>query len=964
MIYFRTFIVLLQVCTTLYASYFKPKGPSVDLFAENEYSERNLRQIDEGSEVAVDDKKMALSSNNQQTTKIIDKDLCRNVKNFIKKEYEISENLIPNSGNICSNIAKTCCTAKDFKNLENWWEAPTDQIKMSRKDIRQSKQEDLLLYTSKLLSAYDLIKEYAIQMAQPVNKPDGFCSEVAKQFKNYKPDYSIFKKEYFQKNAKKCWSFINKLQTSILCASCDPEAQSIFSINKTESNKIYITQEGLNDFNMNCREIFLFNVKVLRPYLKLVEKLTRCTYQGSKIQSIAEITGELVGLVDENSQSSGEYINDIALPWLGSLGSTLNANLEGDYQLLIGVFKRFSQKFPEEKDLTAKEIEERLNTLGDEMMKLGFNDVDINNKILTEKFRLKELLKMGESVENYIYKQNRLGNQLPSTASTDTVDKPKQTRRLEETAQEKIDASYLNSNLLTQNTPDHKPSHATNLTYDDKGVGSPSRHLASTTTPETTNKNQYMPMNSSPSNPKYQFRRLKKLHALRHQKTQEARRLQINLINAPTANDLELMLETRLAWFVDWIEEQYLDKEITRHEFHPKYTKRLSTRNGFGVQVSHILRCMNDKKLNVNKKKVKGNGRTRNWYHRGSCGWSGICRCPDGQRVWVGDRCNGCRSIACYGGRTEFCKRGNHRGSGWAMHCAVPGPRVPCFWSRKYYNFVERRCLDIDWSDPDPVKTMEDVTLDDYNNVNRHSINRRKINFSIINYIIKEVKYDKINFADSTIKPLEQLRAWINSNQIEEKIFRNPKYNTKLRMNYYSLKNSVNYMRSNIKNSKSRILKKNAESKNSKRERILESADSVPLFKKNKTNGLKTGDNEFDQNLAGIGKMQREITRRLNKLMKVRKARRRQALNLRFEVKTELNYELTKDMTTGGFDTIRLDLNGINWRNPYKEIAKSAAVAERLVGMDAKSTEFYMLGRIADLSLLVFGILMGIGLAF
>jgi hypothetical protein len=74
---------------------------------------------------------------------------------------------------------------------------------------------------------------------------------------------------------------------------------------------------------------------------------------------MGEIMGETEGLVTESSLSSGEYINDLVMPSLGDFGSNLNVNLEGDYGLLVGVFKKFSEMFPETELLGAGEVEGR-----------------------------------------------------------------------------------------------------------------------------------------------------------------------------------------------------------------------------------------------------------------------------------------------------------------------------------------------------------------------------------------------------------------------------------------------------------------------------------------------------------------------------------------------------------------------------------------------------------------------------
>lgn len=56
-------------------------------------------------------------------------------------------------------------------------------------------------------------------------------------------------------------------------------------------------------------------------------------------------------------------------------------NLEGEYNLLVEVFKKFSEMFPETELLNAHEIEIRLNILGDDMVRIGFSEGDFNIQI-------------------------------------------------------------------------------------------------------------------------------------------------------------------------------------------------------------------------------------------------------------------------------------------------------------------------------------------------------------------------------------------------------------------------------------------------------------------------------------------------------------------------------------------------------------------------------------------------------
>lgn len=400
---------------------------------------KEIEQLENKIENTISDLSKMLEIKDPQTSKDkndnpkISKDQCSAVKSFITKESKITESLIPNDTKICPKQRKTCCTSEDFHHLKEWWEGQSSQsnseqsnnskiitIKMSRIEIRQHKQEDLIIYTSKLLSSFEIMKQFALEMANPINKSDDFCLKVSEEFKAYIPDRQVFSKDKYVEYAKKCWDFLNLLQTSIQCSLCDPEAQSGFNFNKGGPNKIYITQEGLNDFNRNCREIFMFNVKILRPYLNLIERLTRCTTKGLKKASLREISGETLTQIDKDSFSSGEYINGLALPWLVDLGTNINVNLEGDYKYLIRLFKRFSNIFPETELLNALDVEKRLDDLGNQMIKIAFTESEINLQLSKEKGRLKEQLKPGESIEAYYYKNKNKKESAKNQVSTNS----------------------------------------------------------------------------------------------------------------------------------------------------------------------------------------------------------------------------------------------------------------------------------------------------------------------------------------------------------------------------------------------------------------------------------------------------------------------------------------------------------------------------------------------------------------
>jgi len=525
-------------------------------------------------------------------------------------------------------------------------------------------------------------------------------------------------------------------------------------------------------------------------------------------------------------------------------------------------------------------------------------------------------------------------------------------RRLEEKEQVKEDkkvdvsAEEDKDDDKKEKQADSRRTHALNIKLDHNGIGTPmnieeTQHHDEQYKTITVAKEQRAKSEAKVN--KHNWRRLIATQE-RHKELakNKARHLQISDSRASAANDLELLLETRLAWLADWLETQWEEGFWTRFEFSNKWIGAGKDRNErFKTQIINILRCMIDSQMSQKKVSPTGN-RTRNYYRRApriAGGWVGVCRCPDGQRVWVGDRHDGCRRLACFGGTAEFCKRGfSNSGRYNAMSCATGGQRAPVFWRKRFNQFHEKKCMEIDWSDPDPASSLEDVTTTDMSNGNAAAANRRRVNFSIFNYLWMNIKYPVASkdFPKLVVKPIEKLRNLVANGDLEMEIFSSPLYNRFFKFNG----KHVNYARANTLNV-GRVLA--SESDDTKQTRVLEgisTPQNLSIKKKSKKMGFNTGNEKFDMNLMEIGEMQKEITRRLSKLMAIRKARRNLAVKVRYEIKSSIQYEITKDLTSGGFDKIDLDLIGISKKNPYHEIIRSFAINKKLVKMEEIQQDF------------------------
>lgn len=204
------------------------------------------------------------------------------------------------------------------------------------------------------------------------------------------------------------------------------------------------------------------------------------------------------------------------------------------------------------------------------------------------------------------------------------------------------------------------------------------------------------------------------------------------------------------------------------------------------------------------------------------------------------------------------------------------------------------------------------------------------------------------DFMKTVVKPIEKLRNMVANGDLELEIFSNPKYNRYFKYNGQM----VNYARANVHNS-----------------RVLADADAgssplgineISVKRKSNKESLNTGNEQFDMDLKEIGDMQNEITRRLSKLMAIREKRRKLSLKIRYEIKPTISYELTKDMTNGGFDKITLDLTKIDKKNPYHEITRSFAMNKKLKKMEEAQEDFFKSSGLVRFAMLAFVAVMGV----
>jgi len=207
---------------------------------------------------------------------------CKSIGLFTGDESSTPKKVLPNKSGICQYLTSSCCTNEDLQSLKNWWEgALTDDSgkEMSREQRRVESDTDIVLFTSAIIKLHANLSKKAIEIETDTKEfPVGsYCNGVAAKFNTkYKLEEKDAKSDpllgYFDLY-EMCSSFIGKMQSTVLCATCDPLMQE--AVNLFEG-KVMFDNDTLKEFNKECGGLAVFNQKNLWGYLKEVEFLTRC----------------------------------------------------------------------------------------------------------------------------------------------------------------------------------------------------------------------------------------------------------------------------------------------------------------------------------------------------------------------------------------------------------------------------------------------------------------------------------------------------------------------------------------------------------------------------------------------------------------------------------------------------------------------------------------------------------------
>jgi len=237
----------------------------------------------------------------------------------------------------CANVSHECCDDTMLKKLAKWWQGKNEvnnNSEFSRAEVRKQKLQAIAYFTSYFLREHKNFKKWAEQLLES-NETEGYCKENAKNFQSLEVSGPDVANLYLQ-DMNTCWTFINKFQTSILCGSCNPKLQTALDF---VNGKIIVNNATCQEIATNCWAMGKRNIEQIYPFLKALENLSRCNYDGKK-NDFEELTLVSSGTVIKEMPDTKDKVDGNVCPHLLSFGSETNVNSEGDSEFLTKLYKR------------------------------------------------------------------------------------------------------------------------------------------------------------------------------------------------------------------------------------------------------------------------------------------------------------------------------------------------------------------------------------------------------------------------------------------------------------------------------------------------------------------------------------------------------------------------------------------------------------------------------------------------
>lgn len=173
--------------------------------------------------------------------------------------------------NFCSSIKKTCCSNKDFLQLQNWWENSFDKI---------SVVEQRLIEMKTLLGRFRKMPEYIEEVWIRVkrvkqHKKTGQPACVSPAHVLGKVfELGLIKTaiKSYEFSSEQCWKHTKSLVNGLMCSVCDADQQDMF---ETDKKKVIISNGECLKFTQKCLG-HMKSIWALTHYMTFMNMMSKC----------------------------------------------------------------------------------------------------------------------------------------------------------------------------------------------------------------------------------------------------------------------------------------------------------------------------------------------------------------------------------------------------------------------------------------------------------------------------------------------------------------------------------------------------------------------------------------------------------------------------------------------------------------------------------------------------------------
>lgn len=243
--------------------------------------------------------------------------------------------------NFCGSIEKTCCSDKDFVQMQNWWENSFDKISVVEQRLIEMKTllgrfRQLINYQDEVWIRVKRVKEHKKTGQPACVSPAHILGKVF--------ELGLIKTaiKSYEESSKKCWTHSKNLVNGLMCAVCDANQQDMFVSDK---KKVVVSFNECREFTNNCLD-HLKSIWALTHYMTFMNMMSKCNEKAQFQGSHDEVMMSDFKLRAINSCLHAKNMDDCAQVCRNEMGFTTQVKFEHDsVEKVMGFLRNIDKEF-------------------------------------------------------------------------------------------------------------------------------------------------------------------------------------------------------------------------------------------------------------------------------------------------------------------------------------------------------------------------------------------------------------------------------------------------------------------------------------------------------------------------------------------------------------------------------------------------------------------------------------------